>query len=63
MKVAIVTGGTSGFGFSTYEILLKKTDITSRNLARAKDASDKLKSKGGSAIPMALDLNDLSSVV
>lgn len=66
MKVAIVTGGTSGFGYSTCQLLLKqgfRVIITSRNLGRASKAAEELKSVGGDPVAMVLDLNDLTSVV
>lgn len=66
MKVAIVTGGTSGFGYATCELLLKrgfKVIVTSRNLGRANKAVAELSKSGGEAVAMTLDLNDLSSVV
>ena len=66
MKVAIVTGGTSGFGYATCKLLLKqgfRVIITSRNLGRATKAAEELKTEGGEAVAMTLDLNDLKSVV
>jgi NAD(P)-dependent dehydrogenase (short-subunit alcohol dehydrogenase family) len=70
MKVAIVTGGTNGFGYATCKLLLKqgfRVIITSRNLGRATKAAEELTTEVGgescSAIAMTLDLNDLTSVI
>lgn len=64
--LAIVTGGTSGFGHGLTALLLEKkfeVVITSRRLDRAKEIVDSFKLKTGSVVPMQLDLADLHSVV
>jgi len=63
--LAIVTGGTNGFGHGLTTLLLKKgfdVVITSRQLARAEVSAGTFKPKTGTIIPMQLDLSDLKSV-
>jgi NAD(P)-dependent dehydrogenase (short-subunit alcohol dehydrogenase family) len=66
-KVYIVTGGNSGIGFEAVQVLAQrhaKVFMASRDLNKAKVAIQKIKEKNPSAdvIPLALDLNALSSV-
>ena len=62
-KIAVVTGCSSGLGFETMRVLAKRGAYvagTSRSLARAKAACDKI---DGKRTPLEMELSDPASVI
>lgn len=65
-SVYIVTGGNAGLGLECAKALARLPQVTviiaSRSLARGQAAVDELKSQGGDAVAVELDLASLASV-
>ncbi|WP_391118610.1 SDR family NAD(P)-dependent oxidoreductase [Psychrobacillus sp. L3] len=64
-KVALVTGGASGIGLSTAQLLAKegaKVVIADFNVDGAKEAAENIKSQGGEAVSIFLDASKEESI-